>query len=137
MPLKVVDEPGEVVGAELGLDREALRLDELVQRLLEQVAGHVEHDLAEHLHEAAVGVEGEPLVAGLLREPAHGVVVEAEVEDRVHHPGHRERRTRAHRHEQRVGGRAELLAHLRLERVRGRRRPRPSVRAAAALPPAM
>ena len=117
--LEAVDEPGEVVGAELGLDREALRLDEVVQRLLEQVAGHVEHDLAEHLHEAAVRVVREPLVVRLLREPLHGVVVEAEVEDRVHHPGHRERRTRAHRHEQRIGSLAELLAHLRLERVPG------------------
>ena len=119
--LERADELLQVVGAELGVDREALLLDQLVQLLLEEVAGDVEHDLAEHLHEAPVRVVGEALVAGLLREPAHGVVVETEVEDGVHHPRHRERRTGADRDEERVGGRAELLAHLRLERLAGRR----------------
>ena len=114
-------EPREIVGAELGVDGETLRLHQIVQRVLEHVAGHVEHDLAEHLHEAPVGVVREALVAGLLREAAHGVVVEAEVEDGVHHPGHRERRARTHRHEQRIGCGAELFAHLRLERVTGGR----------------
>ena len=84
--------------------------------MLELVAVDVEHDLAEHLHEAAVGVVGEPLVAGLLREPTDRHVVEPQVEDGVHHPRHRERRTGPHRHEQGVGRVAELLAHLRFER---------------------
>ena len=56
-----------------------------------------------------------------LREALHRVVVEAEVEDGVHHPGHRERRTRTHRHEQRVVGVAEPLAHLRPRAPRARR----------------
>ena len=42
-------------------------------------------------------------------------VVQPEVEDRVHHPGHRERRARAHRHQQRIDVVAEPLAHLRFE----------------------
>ena len=45
----------------------------------------------------------------------NGIVVEAQVEDRVHHAGHRERSARANRHEQRVGGVAELLAAAGLE----------------------
>ena len=95
------------------------------KRLLEHVAGDVEHDLAEHLHEPAVRVVREALVARLLGEALHRVVVEPEVEDGVHHPGHRERRARTHRHEQRIDGVAEALAHLLLRAPRARRRPRP------------
>ena len=45
----------------------------------------------------------------------NGIVVEAQVEDRVHHAGHGERSARAHRDEQRIGGIAELLAATGLE----------------------
>ena len=55
-------------------------------------------------------------MAGRLREPGDGVVVEAEVEDRVHHPRHRDGRARAHGDEQRVVRVAEVLARLALER---------------------
>ena len=48
-------------------------------------------------------------------EALNGVVVEAQVEDRVHHAGHGERSARANRHEQRIGGIAELLAAAGLE----------------------
>ena len=44
-----------------------------------------------------------------------GIVVEAQVEDRVHHAGHGERSARANRHEQRIGGIAEFLAATGLE----------------------
>ena len=40
-------------------------------------------------------------------QPAHRVVVQAQVEDRVHHARHRDRRTRANRHQQWIGGVAE------------------------------
>jgi hypothetical protein len=46
-----------------------------------------------------------------------GRVGEAEVEDAVHHPGHRDRSAGANREEQRVLGRPERLARLRLEAV--------------------
>ena len=48
-------------------------------------------------------------------ETLNGVVVEAQVEDRVHHAGHGKRSARAHRHEQRIGGVAELFAAAGLE----------------------
>ena len=51
-----------------------------------------------------------------LRDKAlDGIVVEAQVEDRVHHAGHGERSARANRHEQRIGGIAEFLAATGLE----------------------
>ena len=87
-----------------------------VERVLEVLAVDAEHRLAEHLDQAAVGVEREPLVAGLRGQPAHRLVVQPDVQDGLHHPGHRELRARAHRHQQRVVGLAQPLAHRLLER---------------------
>jgi hypothetical protein len=96
------------VGALLGLD--------LVERVLEEVAVDVEHGLAEHLDEPPVGVPGEPLAARLLGEALHRLVVEPDVEDGLHHPGHGRGGTRADRDQERVGGVAERLAHRLLQR---------------------
>ena len=49
------------------------------------------HDVAEHVDQPAVGVVGEPLVAGRVGEADDRLVVQAEVEDRVHHARHRAR----------------------------------------------
>ena len=107
---------------------------QLLQRVVEEVRRDVQHRLAEHRQQPAVGVPGEALVVGLTRQPLHRLVVEAHVEDRVHHPGHRELRPRAHRDQQRVVGVTQRLAHRLLERgevlgdllARGRRAsPRP------------
>ena len=62
---------------------------------------HAEHDVAVHLDEAAIRVVGEARVAARAREPDDRAIVEAEVEDRLHHAGHRHRRARAHGDEQR------------------------------------
>ncbi len=76
-----------------------------------------EHGGAEHLQQPSVGVVGEPLVAaGQGREAVHRLVVEADVEHRLHHPGHRELRARADRDQQRPVGLAERAADLLLER---------------------
>ena len=77
---------------------------------------HAEDDVAVHLDEAAVAVPREARVAGLGRQRLDGLVVEAEVEDRVHHAGHRVAGAGADRHQQRVLQVAELLAGLLLER---------------------
>ena len=83
-----------------------------------------EHDVAVHLHEAAVAVPGEALVAGLLDQALTVVVVQADVEDGVHHAGHRDAGAGAAGDEQRVLGVAELAAHDLLDLAPGRRRPR-------------
>ena len=71
--------------------------------------------LAEHLDQPPVAVPGELLVSGRAREAQYGLVVEPDVEDRVHHPGHRDRRAGANRDEERVGRVAEPLARAFLE----------------------
>ena len=88
-----------------------------LEGLLEELAVDAQHGLAEHLDQAAVGVPREALVAGLRGEPGDGLVGEADVEDGVHHAGHRELRAGAYGYQQRVVGLAELLAHLLLEGV--------------------
>ena len=97
-----------VLGAELRLLRD--------ERVLEARAVDAEHDAAEHLHEAAVGIPGETLVAGQRGQAGDGLVVQAEIQDGVHHAGHREFRARAHADEQRIRSGAERLAGLDLER---------------------
>ena len=72
-----------------------------VQPRVEGVAVDGEHHVPEERHEAAVAVPREALVPGPGREPLHRLVVEAQVEDRVHHPGHRGARPRPDRHQQR------------------------------------
>ncbi len=70
-----------------------------------------EHDVAVHLHEAAVAIPGEAFVAGLLDEAAQGRFVEADVEHGVHHAGHADAGAGAARNQQRILGVAELGAH--------------------------
>ena len=115
-PLVRLDQTVEVVVRELDvLLRAALGL-QVRERLLEAVPVDPVDDLAVHLDQAPVGVVGEARVAGPRREPRERVVVQAEVQDRVHHPGHRDRGPGADRDEQRVVGVAEALAGLLLQR---------------------
>ncbi len=52
-----------------------------------------------------------------MRQAFGGLVVEAEVEDGVHHAGHGGARARAHGDEQRIAHVAELLAGAAFERL--------------------
>ncbi len=115
--LELADDPAQVVLLEAGvvLDlRLRLRLveDDLEGIVVLAGVGFDAHDDATiHLQEAAVAVPGELRVAGLLGERLDDRVVDAEVEDGVHHAGHRLAGAGADREEQRVLEVAELLAH--------------------------
>ncbi len=112
----------QVGGVEFGVEQHAALALERVDHDFEGIVfflrrGFEAHDdVAVHLDEAAVRVPGEALVAGLARQAEHRFVVEAEVEDRVHHARHRGARARAHRDQQRILGVAEAFAHLALDR---------------------
>ena len=116
-----LDQLGEILGGEVGVAGDIAPSLEVGELLLEPIVLDPVDDLAVHLDQAPVRVGGEARVARALGEPLHGVVVEPEVQDRVHHPRHRDRRARAHRYEQRVVRVAEALAGLLLE-PRERRR---------------
>ena len=116
-PLERADELLEVVGVELDvLVHVALAL-ELGERVLEALRVDALDHLAVHLDQPPVGVVREARVLRGGRETLDRLVVQAEVEDRVHHPGHRDRGPGADRHEQRVVGVAEALARLLLQRA--------------------
>ncbi len=113
--LEARHELAQVLAAELDVLRDAALGLEGGELLLEELRVDAADHLSEHLDEPPVGVEREPLVPGGAREPVDRLVVQAEVEDRVHHPRHRDRRARAHGDEQRVGRVAEALAGCPLE----------------------
>ena len=115
--------------AEVGVDLGAVRVLDRLELVLELLLRDLQHDVAEHLHEAAVAVVGEPAVLRAGLQPLDRGVVQPQVEDGVHHARHRELRARAHRDEQRVVGRPERRArrllqpahvghHLVLDRLR-------------------
>ena len=114
--LEAARELAQRLDVELGVVLDAAVGLHALDLVLEALALDAAHDVAEHLHEAPVGVPREALVLGLARQPLHRLVVEAEVQDGVEHARHRLARARAHRHQQRVLGVAELLARALLER---------------------
>ena len=92
---------------------------ELAEHVLEVVMVYAQHNVGVHLDEAAVAVIGEAAVAGAGGEALDGFVVEAEVEDGVHHAGHRHPRAGAHGDEQGIGLVAEACADLRANPFQG------------------
>ena len=113
--LELVDELLQVLRLELDVGLDALARLDGVEGVAERLAVDAEDGLAEHLDQPAVGVPCEPLVARHLDEPEHGVVVEPDVQDGLHHPGHGELRSRAHAHQQRIGGVTESPPDLVLQ----------------------
>ena len=113
--LKGLDELLQVLGRKLGIDANAGDQTGLGQGVLEQVGVNAHNDVGEHLNKAAVAIPSKTRVLRLRDEALDGIVIEAQVEDRVHHTGHGERSARTNRHEQRVVGVTELLAAAGLE----------------------
>ncbi len=113
--LEGLDERRQVVRAQVDVELDAAIALQVRERPLETMAVDAVDDLAEHLDQAPVRVACEARVARRPDEPSHGVVAQAEVEDRVHHPRHRDRGAGAHGQEERVLGVAEALSGLLLE----------------------
>ncbi len=110
-----------ILGVELGVERHAAVVLVLVEDVFEMMVLDAEHDVRIHLDEAAIAVIGEARIARQLGQARDGLVVEPEIEHRVHHAGHRGASTRAHRDQQRLLGRAELGADRTLDRGQGGR----------------
>ena len=83
------DELGPILGAELSVVFEALETFVILQDLLEQLVVEAEHHVGIHLDEAAIGVVGKAPVARARRQALDGLIVEPEIEHRIHHAGHR------------------------------------------------
>ncbi len=104
----------------MGVVREKFRLEALddgLERLMVFAGTFLDahDDVAVHLEESAVAVVGEALVFAALGKAADGAVVEAEVEDGVHHPGHGVASPGADGHEEGIGDVPEFASHGVLE----------------------
>jgi hypothetical protein len=86
--LVALDQLLEIFRLELGVLRHTARFLERVECILEVLAVDPEHDVAEHLNEATVGVVGKARVRGLAGQTLDRLVVEPEVQNGVHHSGH-------------------------------------------------
>src|SRR5690348_7081334 len=75
----------------------------------------MEYDIAVHLDETAKRVVGEAGAAAMMGESLHRDVVQAKVEDCLHHSRHRHGGTGPHRHEQWIVRVTETLASDLLE----------------------
>ncbi len=102
-------------GVELRVGRDPAGTLRVGNDVFEAILRQVEHDARIHRDEAPVCVPREALVAGQFCESRDRLVVEPQVEDRVHHARHRRTRAAAHGDEQRIGCAAEGLAGHALE----------------------
>ena len=106
----------EIFDFEFGVELHALLFLDFIDDSLKGVGFgfgfgfHAENHVAIHLHEAAIAVPGETGIATLVGKRFHGSVVHAEIEDSVHHAGHRSAGAGAHGNEQRVIGVVEFVA---------------------------
>ena len=82
------DELLQVPCRKLGVDANAGDQASLGQGILEQVGIDTHDDVGEHLDKATIAVPGKARVLRLGDKALNGLVVEAQVEDRVHHAGH-------------------------------------------------
>ena len=96
----------QILYREVGILRDTALLLLLLDDLLEGVlillrSGlHLEYYVTVHLYEAAVRVPCEPGVTAELGHSLYSLVVHTQVEDRIHHTGHRSASTRTYRQQQ-------------------------------------
>src|SRR5690606_11548090 len=105
----------EIVGRQIGVAVDAPLSPQLGQDRLEVAVRHSQHHVPVHLQEPPVHVPREMGVSGPLLEGANDLFVAAEVENGVHHAGHREHRPGTHGQEEGDGAGSEGAAGLLLE----------------------
>ena len=102
------DHTAPLIGREFGVELEPEPALLVLEDFFENLVVEAEHDVAVHLDEAAVAVIGKARIAGVLGQRLDRLVVEAEVEHRVHHARHRGAGAGAHRHQQQLCRIAEI-----------------------------
>ena len=86
--LEAGDQLLHILGVQVHVVLNALLLLQLVDDLLEALLGKLHHYVGEHLDEAAIAVVSKTGVIGLLGKTLYGFIVQAEVQDGIHHAGH-------------------------------------------------
>ena len=86
--LELLDEFLQVIGIQLNVLLDTLALLHSVDALLEEALAQLHDNIRVHLDEAAVAVIGKAGVVGLFGQTLNSLIVQAEVQDGVHHTGH-------------------------------------------------
>ena len=76
------------LGVKVGIELRLLLLFLAVENVLKLGFIDVEHDVAEHLDQSAVGVVRKPRIVRQPGQCLHALVVQPEVQDRIHHARH-------------------------------------------------
>ena len=105
-----LDDLFQVFRVQIGVHLGVVLLFDVVEDFVEHRLFHFHHDVRKHLDEAAVAVERETFVVRELRQADDGFVVEAEVENGVHHARHGGARAGTDGDKERIGRIAEFLA---------------------------
>ena len=100
----------QVLGGQLHVLGDAALGLHLVDELLKVLLAHLHDHVGVHLDETAIAVPGPAGVVGFLGDDFHHVLVEAQVQDGVHHAGHGGPGAGAHGHQQGILQVAEALA---------------------------
>ena len=80
---------------------------------------NTQYHVCKHLYEAPVGVVGKAWIVGFPGQARRNVVIEAEVQNGIHHSRHGNRRAGPNREQQRVFRVPEAGAHFFLHQVEG------------------
>jgi len=113
--LVLVDHVLELLGGQIAVDFHAGLLLGRVDLGLEVLVMTTHDDVAEHVDEPAIDVVGEARVACLLDDAFDHVVVEAQIQDGVHHAGHGDGGAGSHADQQRTARIAHLGVHRLLQ----------------------
>ena len=81
---------------EIGIEFCMMVLLGAFKHLFKSMLRHLKHGTAEHLDQPAIGVIREARIVAALGQRLNGLVVQAQVQNRVHHAGHRELGARTH-----------------------------------------
>ena len=105
----------EIVRSQIGIIFCALRVFDLRQDALKERFAHLHDDIREHLDKPAIRIVGKPRIAGFLGEALYRDIVQAQIQNSIHHARHRCPRAGTHGYQQRIRFIAELLAALLLQ----------------------
>ena len=88
---------------------------DFVQNTFKDLFAHLHNDIGEHLDKPTVRIVSKPRIAGFLCKAFDRNIIQAKVQNGIHHARHRCPGTGAYRYQQRIGLIAELLAPLFLQ----------------------
>mmetsp|Transcript_13816 Transcript_13816/g.29419 ORF Transcript_13816/g.29419 Transcript_13816/m.29419 type:complete len:284 (+) Transcript_13816:222-1073(+) len=91
-PLESLHHLLEIIGRQVGILINALLVLDIVDLLFELRTRELEHDIAKHFEKSPIGIPRESLVAALGGQSRADLVVHSQIEHRVHHSGHADRR---------------------------------------------